>query len=105
MKRIEHYKKLLETERKELVARLGRIDKHYQEQRSADAPDRAIETENDEVVDSLAEHGGEVLNAVNTALSRIESGTFGVCVACGSAIDERRLDLIPYTATCSQCAE
>lgn len=42
---------------------------------------------------------------VNSALARIDGGTYGKCENCGSEIEEVRLDAIPYTAYCAACAQ
>lgn len=38
------------------------------------------------------------------ALSRIETGSYGTCVACGEEIQHRRLELIPAALYCVTCA-
>ena len=46
----------------------------------------------------------DILREVDEALGRVEEGTFGKCQRCGRAIDSQRLDAIPFTAYCVQCA-
>ena len=41
---------------------------------------------------------------VEAALERIEAGTFGKCVDCGKPIGRERLEAIPYTPWCIECA-
>ncbi|RMG00760.1 MAG: TraR/DksA family transcriptional regulator [Planctomycetota bacterium] len=53
----------------------------------------------------LAESEGEVLRQIDEALERIDEGTYGVCAECGCKIPKVRLNAIPYTAHCVQCAE
>jgi RNA polymerase-binding transcription factor DksA len=38
------------------------------------------------------------------ALSRIDDGTYGMCDVCGEAIPVARLDALPYTKMCVNCA-
>jgi len=45
-----------------------------------------------------------LLEEVQAALHRIENGTFGQCENCGGAIAEERLDALPYTSRCINCA-
>jgi len=40
---------------------------------------------------------------VDLALERIESGLFGICVDCGVAIDQERLEVSPSAITCIDC--
>jgi RNA polymerase-binding protein DksA len=50
--------------------------------------------------------GGEedALKQIEAAIERIEGGSYGLCETCGERIPKRRLDAIPYTAQCVQCA-
>jgi RNA polymerase-binding transcription factor DksA len=41
---------------------------------------------------------------VHDALDRISAGTFGRCQECGEAIARPRLQALPYTRHCIQCA-
>ncbi len=54
---------------------------------------------------SLMENEEEALGLVESALERIEDGTYGVCEECGSKIPKARLNAIPYAPTCVKCAE
>ena len=53
---------------------------------------------------SLMESGGSTLEQIETALERIEEGTYGECVDCGARIPKARLNAIPYTVFCVKCA-
>ena len=44
------------------------------------------------------------LGAIEVALERIEDGVYGVCEECNSAIKKSRLNAIPYTPFCIDCA-
>jgi RNA polymerase-binding transcription factor DksA len=46
-----------------------------------------------------------ILDQVDEALVRIKEGTYGACESCGGHIPKIRLNLLPYTALCVQCAE
>ena len=41
---------------------------------------------------------------IDQALERIEEGSYGDCLSCGSAIDEARLAAYPYAEDCIGCA-
>jgi len=43
------------------------------------------------------------LEAIEEALQRIENGTYGICEACGHAIEPRRLEVMPETPFCRNC--
>jgi DnaK suppressor protein len=40
---------------------------------------------------------------IESALKRIESGTFGTCQTCGKPIAPERLEAIPWAADCVEC--
>jgi DnaK suppressor protein len=44
------------------------------------------------------------LGEIDTALKRLEAGTYGTCEGCGSAIGAGRLEVRPVARTCIQCA-
>lgn len=45
------------------------------------------------------------LDAINAALERFDSGTYGQCVSCGQAIPTERLLVIPEAARCIECQQ
>jgi RNA polymerase-binding transcription factor DksA len=52
----------------------------------------------------MLEHTEEdICQAVSDALTRLDDGTFGRCLACGKKIAARRLEALPYTAFCIGC--
>ena len=52
---------------------------------------------------TLGENSGEVLSQIDSALRRIEEGTYGVCESCGREIAAERLDAYPWAALCIDC--
>ena len=48
--------------------------------------------------DEMASH------AIKAALSRIQAGTYGLCLRCGAPVEQARLDLLPYTPFCKDHA-
>jgi RNA polymerase-binding protein DksA len=53
---------------------------------------------------SLIENEQETLGQIYDALDRIKAGTFGTCEGCGGPIAKPRLQAIPYTKLCIECA-
>ena len=43
--------------------------------------------------------------SVRSALLRIQDGSFGTCVHCGSEISRRRLEAMPWAPLCIACQE
>lgn len=44
------------------------------------------------------------LGEIDAALARIHQGTFGLCEECGKSIPKPRLDALPFTRHCVECA-
>ena len=59
----------------------------------------------DEVVDSLEVEARAELAQVAHALERLKEGLGDACESCGGEIDPRRLQVLPYTTLCVNCAE
>ena len=53
---------------------------------------------------ALAGELTETLHDIEAALERLETGTYGVCEVCGSAIGEDRLEAMPAAKRCIACA-
>ena len=54
---------------------------------------------------SLMETEEGTLEAVESAIERIEDGLYGECEECGGQISKARLQAIPYTPLCIKCAQ
>jgi DnaK suppressor protein len=52
----------------------------------------------------LIENEQETLEQINDALKRINNGTFGRCEECDAPIAKPRLQALPYTRFCIECA-
>ena len=88
----------------ELEGRLDRITTNVRRGYAADSEERAKEMEDSEVVDALGNEAREEVRKISAALTRMEEGNFGSCLACGSAIDDARLEAYPYAEDCIDCA-
>lgn len=102
---IEEPKEKLIRRRDELTARLERLEMDLDAPGSADADDRAIEKEGDEVMESLGLAGQTELKSIAAALERIENGTYGICARCGEPIAPARLAAVPHAPLCLACSE
>lgn len=55
-------------------------------------------------VSALLAAARQEMEELDAALTRVETGTYGVCVHCGGAIADPRLDALPATRTCIDCS-
>jgi DnaK suppressor protein len=91
----------------ELRDRLQRVQSDLRREReplSRDAPDAAIQVENDEVLRAVDDAARAELAHIDAALERIETGRFASCESCGGTIEAERLAVVPYATECSTCA-
>ena len=53
---------------------------------------------------ALRDRSRAELQRVETALRKLDEGTYGTCESCGNPIGADRLEAIPWTPTCIDCA-
>jgi len=53
----------------------------------------------------LAANDRELLTRIAQAMTRIEDGTYGICLECKKPIAVTRLKALPQTQTCLKCQE
>jgi DnaK suppressor protein len=58
----------------------------------------------DYAMDNL-ERGSDRLRQVQSALRRIQAGTFGICAGCEESISPKRLAAVPWASFCILCQE
>ncbi len=94
----------LEARAAELTARLNGIEAELDTPAPQDWDDSATEREADEVLETMGLSGQQELRQIAAALDRIAKGTYGECTRCGDDIAAERLDLLPASPFCAQCA-
>lgn len=94
----------LERRLADLNARLREIDTELEGHASPDWEEMAIERETDEVLEDLGLSAQQEIRMIEAALKRIAADDYGFCVTCGSAVSEERLNLVPATPFCRNCA-
>ena len=62
--------------------------------------DSATETYMRELDGGLEENAEHLLAKVESALQRLDDGTYGKCAICGRPIEEERLRAVPYAKLC-----
>lgn len=87
-----------------LDGRLDNIEDRLDEQPNPDWDENAAEHEEDEVLEDLGNMGLDEIRGINAALERIKAGAYGACAKCGDNISAERLDVIPQTPFCKDCA-
>jgi DnaK suppressor protein len=107
--RIEHFKNLLETRRRNLRETVARTEEDGRAAQTTDSAqdiaDRASSSYQKEFLFARSNSDRQFLQMVEHALSNIAEGTYGECEQCGNAINERRLEAVPWARHCIGCQE
>jgi len=104
MTSIDERRAQLESRRQELLDRMAQVETELDSHEAKDWEEQATEQENDEVLERLGFAARAEIAQIDAALQRVATGDFGICARCGEEIAEKRLDLLPYTPHCANCA-
>ena len=111
-KNAAQFKKLLLARRAEIARGLGQRSDAEPRPTVADIPASEDSPLADESVLAPAAPAASIpanapahalLHAFDTALARIEAGTYGACIGCGGEIGTRRLVAFPWATLCLAC--
>ncbi|MGB8815195.1 MAG: TraR/DksA C4-type zinc finger protein [Paracoccaceae bacterium] len=94
----------LEARLADLKSRLLHIEEELDSHNAQDWEELATEREGDEVLEGMGVSGQQEIRMIEAALKRIAAGEYGSCVKCGAEIGDARLDVLPYTPFCRDCA-
>lgn len=107
--------KALQQIRDALLARWKRIGRDSKDRQSETADDGYMATAQAEVIDiaqtleqigrdtSLQEAERRELLAIERALAKMATGSFGICEECGEEIPSKRLLVLPEARLCAHC--
>ena len=97
-------KAILEARQASLLRRIGGIRDELASHQEKDWEELATQREADEVLEILGVEAQIELRMIAGALARLEAGNYGNCQVCGAPIDAVRLDILPDTPFCKDCA-
>ncbi|OGP86255.1 MAG: hypothetical protein A2Y95_01620 [Deltaproteobacteria bacterium RBG_13_65_10] len=107
-KELEKFKKLLQEERKRILQNALRMADRKVTIDSDDVPDivdLAASDLNLNLNVEIRERERHLLGKIDSALQKIDEGSFGVCEECGERIGTARLEARPVTGLCIKCKE
>jgi DnaK suppressor protein len=99
-------KKKLIKQRQDLLAEAGQTlnSKLSSEKESfPDPTDQAVAELDNNFTLRLRGREQKLLKKIDEAISRIDSGSYGVCESCGGEISIKRLEARPVTTLCIEC--
>lgn len=94
----------LEARLADLKGRMAGIEAELDSHQSPDWEDLATEREADEVLEGMGVNAQQESRMILAALQRLADGDYGHCAKCGADIGDARLDVLPYTPFCRECA-
>ena len=110
---MEHVRERLEEERQRTIDRLASLTGDYASVVAASQDTNADDEHDPEgatiafersQIGALVVQTEQYLAEVDTALERVEDGTYGTCATCGGPIVEARLEARPVATECITCA-
>jgi DnaK suppressor protein len=104
----EPYREALKKKQKEMIDSFDRdraAGNAQPDDGIQDLADKAASAYAKELNFSLSDAERITLVQIEESLDRVDAGTFGICTNCGVTIGEKRLQAIPWTPFCIDCAE
>ncbi|HET9258617.1 MAG TPA: TraR/DksA C4-type zinc finger protein [Acidimicrobiia bacterium] len=111
---LDRFRKRLEDEKTRLEEQVEDYQRVLEEARLTESSsDRSPDPGNAEASSMKLEYAKELsieqntldlLSKVDRALERVAAGTYGICESCGNSIPVERLDVLPYSTLCVECA-
>jgi CBS domain-containing protein len=94
----------LERRLDRVLARASAIEKDLRSAHDPDSQERAIERENDDVLERLQVSEQAHIAQIREAIERIDVGCYDACEKCGSPVGEARHAALPEAVRCLACA-
>ncbi len=97
----------LKTVRHELIEKRERLEESRMnlKQDQVEFEERAASQQLASGQEQLDDRTEEKVAAINHALERLQAGEYTHCASCGESISEKRLETLPWTSLCIDCAE
>jgi DnaK suppressor protein len=102
------YREALLSRREGLVGQVQAAEAYSRErdaEATQDPADMAANAYTKELLMSMSTNDRQLLDSIDSALSRIEEGEYGYCDNCGEPIHEKRLEAVPWAQHCVDCQE
>ena len=106
-KQLEHFETILKSWKRELMTEVDRTVHHMQDEAAnfPDPNDRATQESEFGLELRTRDRERKLLRKINSALSRIEDGTYGYCEETGEEIGLKRLEARPVATLCLEAQE
>jgi len=99
-------KSLMELKR-EIISKLLVSNDDFKEIIEAMDPKDLADVASDDIdrkmIEAIGSQELKRLRLIDSALTRIKQGKYGLCIKCGKKIPHERLEAIPYALMCIEC--
>jgi len=106
---IKKFEELLSEKKRKILEKLikdsGRYHEIFKNSGEGDLADIANDSYEKYLLYDLSLGEKDELSAIDGALLKIESGSYGTCESCGNAIPMQRLQIKPDAKLCVKCKE
>jgi RNA polymerase-binding protein DksA len=104
---VERMQKNLTDSKAEIVANLITNSQDFKEVMEGLDPKDLVDSASDDIDRKMFEAIGtqdmKRIKLIDSALTRIQQGKYGLCIQCGKRIPQERLEAIPYALMCIEC--
>jgi RNA polymerase-binding protein DksA len=104
---IEQMQQQLMEIKAEIVADLVSNNEDFKEIMEGLDPKDLVDSAADDIdrkmIEAIGSQGMKRLKLIDSALTRIQQGKYGLCIRCGKRIPRDRLEAIPYALMCIDC--
>jgi RNA polymerase-binding protein DksA len=104
---VERMDKSLTDLKNEIISNLIASNKDFKEIVDGMDPKDQADVASDDIdrkmIEAIGSQELKRLKSIDSALTRIKQGRYGLCIKCGKHIPEDRLEAIPYALMCIEC--
>lgn len=100
---IQKMKGRLLEEKQAVQVKIDELTLPEEEMENPDLGDLGLDAADDILNESLLSVHRSILDKIDSALARVENGSYGVCQICGAPISEAALEAEPWAEHCSVC--
>ena len=104
---ITKMEKSLSDQKQEIIAKLVASNEDFKEivedMDPKDLADVASDDIDRKMIEAIGSQELKRLRSIDSALTRIQQGKYGLCIKCGKKIPPERLEAIPYALMCVDC--
>lgn len=107
-KKLKSYKEKLLAKKTEILDAYSKNKTYGMEadgDGAQDVADKAANSYTKEFLFSLSNTEREMIQQLDEALLRLDEKKFGRCTSCGSDVNQKRLEAVPWASLCFPCQE